>query len=137
MLGPDRIVTGWALLFREHPMRTTACFALVAWMLLGLGVGEAGAQGPVARFRVASGSTVIVISDEALGRLLINRDRLFLCLGIQQDCLRQRNPLNQVNPFQPLVIEAQRFGGEGIELDGIIERLGRLIREAEREKGEK
>ena len=118
-------------------MRTTACFTLVAWVLVGLGVGEAGAQSPVARFRVVSGSTVIVISDEALGRLLINRDRLFLCLGIQQDCLRQRNPLNQANPFQPFVIEAQRFLGEEAELDRTIERLGRLIREAEREKGEK
>ena len=115
-------------------MRKNNCwFALVVWMLLGLGVGEAGAQGPVARFRVVSGSTVIVISDQALGRLLINRDRLFLSLGTQRDSLRQRNPLNQ----QLLVIEAQRFGGEGIEVDGAIERLGRLIREAEREKGEK
>ena len=118
-------------------MRTSAWFAFLAWMLLGLGVGEAGAQGPAGGFGVAGGSTVIIISDEALGRRLINRNRLFLSLGIQRDSLRQRNPLNQANPFQLLVIEAQRFGSEGIELDGIIERLGRLIREAEREKGEK
>lgn len=118
-------------------MRTSAWFAFIAWMLLGLGVGEAWAQGPVAGFRVAGRSTVIVISDEALGRLFINRDRLFLSLGTRRDFLRQRSPLNQANSFQPLIIEAQRFGAEGVEVDGLIERLGRLIREAEREKSEK
>ena len=114
-------------------MKTSAWFAFIAWMLLGLGVREAGAQGPVAGFRVAGGSTVIIISNDALGRLLINRDRIFLSFGIQRDFIRQRNRLDQ----QILVIEAQRFAGEGLELDGAIERLGRLIREAEREKGEK
>lgn len=118
-------------------MRTTAWFAFIAWMLLARGVGETAAHGPVAGFRVAGGSTVIVISNEALVRRLINRHRVSFSLGIQRDSLRQGDPLNQAVPLQPLVIEAQRFGGEGIELDGVIERLGRLIREAEREKGEK
>ena len=118
-------------------MRTIAWIAFIAWMLLGLAVRDAGAQGSVARFRVAGGSTVIIISDDALGRLLINRDRLFLSLGTQREFLRERNPLTQADPFRFLVIEAQRFGGEGIEVDGAIERLGRLIREAEREKNEK
>ena len=118
-------------------MRISAWFVLIAWMLLGVGQEEAGAQGSIARFRVGGGSTVILISDEALGRLLVNRDRLFLSLGIERDSLHQGNPFNQPNAILPVMIEAQRFGGEGRELDGAIERLGRLIREAEREKNKK
>jgi len=118
-------------------MKTPAWFALIVWMLLGLGVGKASSQGVVAGFRVAGGSTVIILFDEALSKLLTKHDRLFISLGIQRDFFRQQNPLNQVNPFQPVVIEAQRFRGEEVELDRAIERLGRLIRETEREKGEK
>jgi hypothetical protein len=114
-------------------MKTTARFAFIAWMLLGLGVGKAGAQDIVARFRVAGGSTVIILSDEALSKLITKHDRLFISLGIQRDFFRQNNPLNQADPNQPVVIEAQRFQVEEAELDRAIERLGQLIREAEKE----
>ena len=118
-------------------MRTTARFAFIAWMFLGLGVEKVGAQDVVAGFRVAGGSTVIILSDEALSKFLTKHDRLFISLGIQRDFFRRQNLPNQVSPFQLVVIEAQRFRGEEVELDRAIERLGHLIREAEREKGEK
>jgi hypothetical protein len=106
-------------------------------MFLGLGVERVGAQDVVVGFRLTGGSTVIIISDESLSRFLTKHARPFISLGIQRDFLGQRNPLNQPDPFQPIVIEAQRFGSEDVELDRVIERLGRLIRDAEREKGDK
>lgn len=114
-------------------MKATARFAVIAWMLLGWPVGEVAAQNIVTGFRVVGGSTVIVITDPAVSRLLTKHDRLFIGLGTDRDFLRQQ----QLTPIQAIVIEAQRFGGEEAELDRTIERLGRLIREAEREKNEK
>ena len=118
-------------------MKKRTWLALVAslvWIALGWGMGEAEAQQIAAGYRVSGGSTVIVLSDEALSKLLTKHDRLFISLGLQRDFFRQANPLNQPDPSQPVVIEAQRFQVEEAELDRAIERLGRLIREAERER---
>lgn len=115
-------------------MKRLVWLVLVPWMVLGLGVEQTSAQQVLAGFRVVGGSTVIILSDEALSKLLTKHDRLFISLGIQREFFRQANPLNQPDLPQPVLIEAQRFRGEEAELDRAIERLGRLIREAERQR---
>jgi hypothetical protein len=109
------------------------CSVFISCALLALGVGEAAAQQIVAGYAVAGGSTVIILTDPALSNLITKHDRLFISLGIQRDFFRRNNPLNPANPYQPVVIEAQRFQVEEAELDRAIQRLGQLIRDAEKE----
>jgi hypothetical protein len=119
--------------FEENLMNTTAQLALIVWILLGWRMGSVSAQDIGTRFKVVGGSSVIVITDPTVGRLLTKHDRIFIGLGTHRDFLRQQ----QASPVQAIVIDAERFGGEEAELDRTIERLGRLIREAESEKNEK
>jgi len=116
-------------------MKPPIWFALIAWALLGWSVGEGAAEQIVAGYTVSGGSTVIVLADETFSKLITKHDRLFISLGIRRDFFRQNNPLNQADPTQPVVIEAQRFQVEEAQLDRAIQRLGELIREAEKVGG--
>jgi hypothetical protein len=62
-------------------------------------------------------------------------DQVFITLGTHADFLRERSSL--AKPLQLIVIEPPRSETDEVELDRVIERLGRLIRDAEREKDEK
>lgn len=66
--------------------------------------------------------------------LISKHDRLFISLGMEREFFRQTNPLNQPGMYQPVVIEAQRFQVEEVELSRAIQRLGQMIREAEKER---
>lgn len=114
-------------------MKLAIGLAFCLWALVGWGIGGAAAQQIVAGYTVAGGSTVIILTDQALSNLVTKHDRLFISLGIQRDFFRRSNPLNPANPYQSVVIEAQRFQVEEAELDRAIQRLGQLIREAEKE----
>jgi len=115
-------------------MRTAMIVTFGCSVLLGWGTGEAAAQQIVARYAVAGGSTVIVLTDPAVSELITAHDRLFISLGIQREFFRQSSPLSPVSPYQPVVFEAQRFPVEEAQLDQAIRRLGELIRQAEQEK---
>ena len=115
-------------------MKRLIWLVLVAGILAAWPVGEAAAQHMVAGFGVSGGSAVIILRDDAVSRLLTKHDRLFISLGIQREFFRQNDPLNQANAPAPVIIEAQRFQVEQAELDQAIQRLGRLIREADKEK---
>ena len=77
----------------------------------------------VAIFSLASGSCLL--AGEHSLTLTGRMDRLFIT---RRAFFRQRNPLNQPDQSQPIVIEAQRFGSEEVELGQANERMGRLIR---------
>ena len=104
--------------------------------LLGWEDVQVSAQSIVAGYTVSGGSTVIIITDESFVNLISKHDRLFISLGMEREFFRQTNPLNQPGMYQPVVIEAQRFQVEESDLDRAIQRLGQLIREAEKERRE-
>lgn len=114
-------------------MRTAMTVAFCFSAFLGWGIGEAAAQQIVARYAVAGGSTVIVLTDPVVSKLATAHDRLFISLGIQRDFFRQSSPINPVDPHQPVIFEAQRFRVEEAQLDLAIRRLGELMRQAETE----
>ena len=115
-------------------MRTAMTVAFWFCACLGWGIGEAAAQQIVARYAVTGGSTVIILTDPAVNKLVTAHDRLFISLGIQREFFRQSSPVGSAEPYHPVVFEAQRFRIEEVQLNQAIQRLGELIRQAEREE---
>jgi len=116
-------------------MRIATGIACCLWALLGWGIGEAAAQPIVAGYTVADGAAVIVLADPALAKLTTTHGRLFIGLGTQRDVCRQSALPDRADPSRPVVIEVRRFQVDEVELNRTIERLGRLIRESEKEGG--
>ena len=101
---------------------------------LGWGIGEAAAQQIVARYAVTGGSTVIILTDPLVSNFVTTHDRLFISLGIQREFFRRSSPVGSAEPYQPVVFEAQRFRIEEAQLGQAIQRLGELMRQAEKEE---
>ena len=115
-------------------MKTAMIVAFWFCVCLGWSIGETAAQQIVARYAVTGGSTVIILTDPAVNKLVTAHDRLFISLGIQREFFRQSSPVGSAEPYRPVVFEAQRFRIEEAQLSQAIQRLGELIRQAEKEE---
>ena len=119
-------------------MKTLVTFTLVFGIVLGWGVRQGVAQQHIpAEFTLSGGSLIVVVSEDSLTKLLTQHDRLFISLGIRRDFFWRNNPLNRGDRPHAVVLEARRFRIEEAELDRAIERLGRLIREMDKEEAGK
>ena len=115
-------------------MKTAMIVAFCLLTCLGWDIGETAAQQMSARYAVTGGSTVIILTDPAVSNFVTAHDRLFISLGIQREFFRQSSPVGSAEPHQPIVFEAQQFRIEEAHLNQAIQRLGELIRQAEKEE---
>jgi hypothetical protein len=73
------------------------------------------------------------VTDGELAKRLTKQDLFFLGLELRHRVFQQYGPLSQTEPQMPVVVLPDPSPVHAVELDQAIERLARLIRDAERE----
>lgn len=75
-----------------------------------------------------------LVTDGDLAKRLTKQDLFFLGLELRRRVFQQYGPLSQIERQMPVVVLPDPSLAHSAELDQAIQRLGRLIREADRER---
>lgn len=105
--------------------------ALILASLIGLALAVPAGAGEPTVFR-ANDSVCFVFPDGKLVERLTKQDLFFLGLELRRRVFQEHGPLSQLEPQPPVVVLPDDSAAHAAELNQAIERLGRLIREAER-----